>query len=175
MNDHQPAGDNTHRTGKAMLTIAWIIGLALLTWFFADIEESQFNPNRSVASSIGGGRVELVLQQNRWGHYLASGTINSEEVTFLLDTGATVVSVPYHLNDKLNLPKGRPYTTMTANGNITVYSTTIAELRIGDMAFHNVRGALNPGMQSDEILLGMSALANVEMTQRGEQLILRSY
>ncbi|MCP5172470.1 MAG: TIGR02281 family clan AA aspartic protease [Porticoccaceae bacterium] len=175
MTNSSPEQNTTQRTGKAMLYIAWIIGLGLLTLFFADLEEAQINPNRTVNSSLTDGRVEVVLQQNRWGHYVANGKINGDEVTFLLDTGATVVSVPYHLKDKLNLSKGRPYTTITANGNVTVYGTTISELRLGDLVFNNVRAALNPGMKDDEILLGMSVLADLELTQRGEQMIIRSY
>lgn len=164
---------STQNTGKVMLVIAWIIGLGLLTLFFADLEEEKINPNQSVKSTTHAGTVEVVLQQNRWGHYVANGKINNVEVTFLVDTGATVVSIPYHLRDKLNLSKGRPYTTSTANGDVTVYSTTLATLQLGELTTTNVRAALNPGMEGSEILLGMSVLSSLELTQKGEQLIIR--
>ena len=39
-------------------------------------------------------------------------------VTFLLDTGATQVSIPAHIADKLSLSGQGSYRVQTANGNV---------------------------------------------------------
>jgi aspartyl protease family protein len=95
-------------------------------------------------------------------------------VVFLLDTGATNVSVPLHLANSLNLVGGVTYPVQTANGIVQVTQTTIAQLSIGDIQLYNVQANINPADQSDEILLGMSALRQLEFTQKGEWLILRN-
>jgi aspartyl protease family protein len=160
--------------GKGMLIVAWIIGLGLLTLLFDDQLAKQFNPNAQPISSSNQGVQEVRLKQNRAGHYVSSGAINGQPVVFLLDTGATHVSVPMHLAEQLNLQKGRASWVQTANGRVQVAQTYIQRLSIGDIQLDNVRANLNPGFKSNEILLGMSALKQLEFTQKGEWLILRN-
>ncbi|MBT8148751.1 MAG: retroviral-like aspartic protease family protein, partial [Gammaproteobacteria bacterium] len=62
---------------------------------------------------------------------------------------------------------------MTANGPVKVYSTRIGKLQLGDIVLYDVPADLNPGMDgSNEILLGMSALSQVEFSQRDGVLLL---
>jgi aspartyl protease family protein len=160
--------------GKWMLIFAWVAGLALLVVVFDDQLEEQFNPNSKPISSNLQGVSEVQLKQNRNGHYVSNGLVNNEAVVFLLDTGATHVSVPLHLAKRLNLTAGALYSVQTANGIVQVARTTIAQLSIGDIQLFDVQASINPADQSDEILLGMSALRQLEFTQKGEWLILRS-
>jgi len=101
------------------------------------------------------------------------GKINQQSVIFLLDTGATDVSIPQHIAENLNLPRYNSYQVATANGNTQVYRSTIQELNIGDIALYNVEANINPSFKSNEILLGMSALKQLELHQSGRTLILR--
>lgn len=158
--------------GKAMLTIAWIAVLGLLTLWFGRWEARQHNPNAAPDSRQSAGQVEVTLKANRWHHYVSSGTINGEPVTFLLDTGATAVSVPANLADKLGLDKGVTMQSQTANGTVRVWSTRIDQLTLGAITLTDLRGSINPGMQGDEILLGMSALKQLEIRQQGDTLTL---
>jgi aspartyl protease family protein len=62
---------------------------------------------------------------------------------------------------------------MTANGPVTVYSTRIAKLQLGEIVLYDVPADLNPGMNaSNQILLGMSALSQVEFSQRDGMLLI---
>ncbi|MFN2327738.1 MAG: TIGR02281 family clan AA aspartic protease, partial [Chromatocurvus sp.] len=72
-------------------------------------------------------------------------------------------------------PRGRPFTTRTANGNTTSYATRLASVSIGNIELNNVEAGITPGLQMGEILLGMSFLRHVEFTQRGSTLTLRQY
>lgn len=161
------------RVGKGMLAIAWGVALVLLTLVFGRWEKHQYNPNSNPDSQIINGARQVILEENRQNHYVAGGTINGHPVTFLLDTGATDVVVPVDLAQKLRLEPGAAGMAMTANGPVQVRATRIGELSLGDIRLYNVRASINPGMRGDEILLGMSALKQVEFTQRGGTLVLR--
>ena len=160
--------------GKWMFFAAWVVLLGLLTLYFSGMLEKKYNPNQSPISIINGQFAEVVLLRNRMGHYVTSGKINNTPVTFLLDTGATNVVIPAHLGNQLNLTPGRRSQAQTANGIVTVADTNISELEISDIRLVNVSASLNPGMQGNEILLGMSVLKYLELTQRGDALILRA-
>lgn len=174
MQEQLPGANPEKKLGKWMLVIAWLAGLGLLTVFFDEQIANQLNPNRDPISSTSQNGTEVRLKRNRMGHYVSGGEINGVAVTFLLDTGATDVSIPFHLKDQLNLQAGRGQMVRTANGSLQVAQTSISELSIGDIRLTDVRANLNPGMQDDEILLGMSALKQLEFTQRGDWLILRN-
>lgn len=165
--------DQQTKLGKWMLILAWVAGLGLLTTFFDKQLAQQFNPNSQPHSSDLQGSKEVRLLRNRAGHYVTSGVVNGQPVVFLLDTGATQVSVPLHLANELGLIAGARYSVQTANGIIQVAGTTINQLSIGNIQLNHVSASINPADQSDDILLGMSALKQLEFSQKGEYLILR--
>ncbi|MCJ8320908.1 MAG: TIGR02281 family clan AA aspartic protease [Colwellia sp.] len=168
--------DTTNKIGKTFVWIAWIVAFALLAYAFQDMLDEQWNPNSDPKSYIAeNGKAEVHLKQNRQGHYLVQGMINNHEVTFLLDTGATQVSIPLHIAQTLQLPEFGKYAVQTANGSVVVTQTRIKQLSIGNIVLLDVAAHINPGMKSSEILLGMSALKRVEFSQRGKQLTLRAY
>ena len=166
--------DPTNKMAKTFVWLAWIIALALLVFFFQDVLDKQFNPNDKPEMRLTStGKAEVILAQNRQGHYVTQGTINDTAVTFLLDTGATQVSVPAHIAEQLDLTAQGNYRVQTANGSITVYKTTLSQLSLGNIFLYNVAAHINPAMKADEILLGMSALKQLDFQQTGKQLILR--
>ncbi|MFT7387882.1 MAG: aspartyl protease family protein [Candidatus Endobugula sp.] len=172
-NNDQP--HPTQSMGKTMVILAWCAVLGLLVLFFGHWESTAYNPNQTPSSQQSSTENTVVLQRNRYHHYVTQGAINQIEVTFLLDTGATDVVIPEHIADDLGLQKGRQQQALTANGVITVYGTRLTQLAIGDITLTNVNASINPAMKNDEILLGMSALKSIEFTQRGDQLTLKQY
>jgi aspartyl protease family protein len=159
-----------------MLTVTWLVVLGLLTVFFNHWLDKERNPNQQIKSQVMEEGVRtLVLQRNRYGHYVASGSINGEPVEFLLDTGATDVSIPVLLAERLELKRGIPVTMQTANGTVTTYTTVLENVALGGIVLHDVRANINPGDSADEILLGMSFLKHLEFTQRGDTLIIKEY
>ena len=169
--------DSHRRTGKVMIYIAWLLVLGLLTISFGAWEKYQYNPNSNPKSvhSDTNGVIEVQLASNRHNHYIVDGTINGHKVTFLLDTGATNVAIPAHLAKKLGLQRGYRHQVMTANGITEAFSTQLNTLTIGDILLRDIRASIYPSITRNEILLGMSALKQIEFTQRGDQLTLRQY
>lgn len=157
-----------------MLVLSFALGLLALTFGFDGWLDNQTNPNRRPQSTeTSTGVREVVLERNRQGHYVSSGQINGVTVTFLLDTGATDVAVPTAVAVDAGLERGFIRRAATANGIVSVYSTRIDELRLGNIILHDIDASITPSIGGDTILLGMSALQRVEFTQRGSTLTLR--
>ena len=115
-----------------MFTVSgWILGFLLLALIFSKVVDYQSNPNQSVATSQSSQFKEIVLERNRYGHYVFDGEINGKSVTFLVDTGATEISIPANLQTYLQLKAGRSFSVSTANGVVSVYSTRLDELKLG--------------------------------------------
>ncbi len=172
--DAPPPADRAHRRlGGFMIAAAWLVVIGILVMLFGGLLESQYNPNpQPVSEGAAGGPVRVSLRQNRMGHYVAGGSINGEPVVFLLDTGATQVSVPADLAARLGLERGAPMASRTANGVITTYATTLSRVQLGDIVLRGVRASINPGMRGDEVLLGMSFLRELDFNQRDGTLTL---
>lgn len=172
--NEQNNNPSTRGMGRGMYSLAWFLAIGLLTLFFSGFEERKINPNQNPQSQIINGQAEVILQQNRQGHYITTGVINGTEVIFLLDTGATDVSIPAHIADLIGLQRGRSIPVSTANGTIRVYQSWIEQLSIGDIVLRDVDANINPQVSDDFILLGMSALGKLEFTQREGTLTLKT-
>ena len=159
--------------GRVMLIMAWAAALFLATRFFADWEARQENPNTVVRSQQHEGYIEVKLVGNGQGHFVATGQINGQPVDFMLDTGATDVSIPADLAKRLKLEEGFGVTLSTANGLSQGYRTRIDRLQVGDIVLRDVRALVAPGLDGNQVLLGMSALNKLEFTQRGGTMLLR--
>ncbi|MDV5862980.1 TIGR02281 family clan AA aspartic protease [Pseudomonas mendocina] len=161
------------RAGRVMWVLFWGTGLLLATHFFGNWEERQRNPNQTPQSVHGEGFVEVSLTSSRQGHYLVGGEINGQKVTFLLDTGATQVAIPSAVAERLGLQRGAPIIISTANGRATGHRTRLESLRLGDIELRDVAALIAPGMDGEDVLLGMSALKQLEFSQKGGTLVLR--
>tara|TARA_R110002049_G_scaffold72497_2_gene187706 strand:- start:2698 stop:3219 length:522 start_codon:yes stop_codon:yes gene_type:complete len=156
---------------KPVITVIWIALLLVTTVLFNGLLDDINNPNKELTVTINEfGKKEVILERNRYGHYVASGEINDQPVAFLLDTGATLVAIPAHIATQLNLKKGQAFQSQTANGSSQSYATTIDRLALGDIVMTNVPASISSGMEFDEILLGMSFLKHLHLTQQGRQL-----
>lgn len=111
---------------------------------------------------VGAG--ELELRQAGNGHYFSSGTINDAPVVFLVDTGATYVSISSEMAKRVGVQKCHPHQVMTANGSVSACAATVPELTFGAFLLTNVEVTVIPNM-SDEALLGMNVLRHFRIEQ----------
>ncbi len=165
--------EQQRRIGKIMVGAMWLLLLGLLTLFFNDFLEQQYNPNQQIASVQRNGQQELELQRNKYGHYVASGMINQQPVVFMLDTGATDISIPLKVAKRLGLQPGRAVTYQTANGPALNYATQLDSVSLGNITLYNLPASINPNVNQDDVLLGMSFLKHLEFSQKGNTLTLR--
>jgi aspartyl protease family protein len=121
--------------------------------------------------SDGSGRA--VLTADAHGHFETMGTINGGSVRFLVDTGATLISMG--VNDArrigIDYTKGERALSSTANGVARVYRVRLDTVKVGDITLNNVEGSVHEGSMPF-VLLGMSFLNRVEMNRQGDALTL---
>lgn len=129
-------------------------------------------PEKTTPQPVG-RYVEVTLSPQANGNFVAPGTINGRSVMFLIDTGATFVTVPEKLQGSLGLSRGPNFRSKTANGVVSHYGTRIERMSLGRLELSEVPGALNPHAPDDTVLLGMSALRGLELIHTNGQLILR--
>ena len=166
---------STRKLGMMFTAVGWAIGILLVVAVFSKILDNQNNPNQSVSTLQTDEFSELVLSRNRQGHYVFDGEINHRKVTFLVDTGATTTAIPGDLERDLGLSRGPSTSVSTANGVTTAYLTRLEQLAIGKIEFYDVGASIIPGMELDEVLLGMNILRHFELVQRDDELIIRQY
>ena len=161
------------RIGVGMTLAAWALFLLVLTWFASGYLEDLNNPNVQVVSRVDpGGNPEVLLQQNRGGHYVATGAINDVPVVFLVDTGATDVAISGKIAERLGLEKGFRVTVNTANGTTSGWSTILDRVALGNIEMTAVPATIMPEL-GQEALLGMSFLKRLTLIQKGEELLIR--
>jgi len=128
----------------------------------------------AVGSSAGGDSGKIVLTADGRGHFVTNGTVNGASVRFLVDTGASMISLGAGDARRLGLDpsKGQRAISMTANGQAQVSKMTLDTVRIGDVTLHNV-DALVHQQDMPVALLGMSFLNRMEMQRDGDTMILK--
>lgn len=129
----------------------------------------------SVALSQVGEETEL---RRAWdGHYRADAIVDGQRMSLLIDTGASMVLLPYEVVSGMGIdPATLDYSqaVTTANGRSTVAPITIASIEIGDIEVRNVTAAVAHPGRLQTGLLGMSFLDKIDETVfQGDRLILR--
>jgi aspartyl protease family protein len=114
------------------------------------------------------------LTADSQGHFVADGQINGGSIRFLVDTGATAVSLSSADASRLGIDyrKGQPGLMGTANGAAVAYKVKLDSVRVGDITVNNVDAAVLEGNQMPFALLGMSFLNRTDMKRAGQTMVL---
>lgn len=121
-----------------------------------------------------GSRDSTTLAADSQGHFLVDGQVNGVHVRFLVDTGATFVSLPRSLVRRLgiDLSTAERGASQTANGVVTVYRVKLDSVTVNGLTLRNVEGVIHDQAGLDVALLGMSFLNRTEMRRDGQSLTL---
>jgi aspartyl protease family protein len=116
---------------------------------------------------------QIVLSAGSGGHFLTTGSINGKPVTFMVDTGATFVSMGVAQAEKVGVDykKGVRGVSNTANGPMVVYQVKLASVRVGDVQVYDV-DALIGAASLDFVLLGNSFLTRFQMKRENDTMTL---
>ena len=132
--------------------------------------DQHLKPNPAVVSANG----DLIITRARDGHFYAPGTVNGQAARFLVDTGASLVTVGEVLADKARLTGGDATIFQTANGALrgrVVRGVTVA---VGPVTVTNVRVGVGLfGHQDEAALLGQSFLSKFDVLLQKDQMVLR--
>lgn len=133
--------------------------------------------SKSVSSSFSKPEKAVVrIQSGHGGHYFTPGRINGHQVDFLVDTGATYISLNLPIAKRLglNYRAGREVAMSTANGMTKAYMVTLDSVRIGSVEVRKVNAVVHIGDFPQEILLGNSYLSRVNLKRERGVLVLES-
>lgn len=128
--------------------------------------------NLGRAASEGSGS-QIVLTAGSGGHFITGGSINGKSVRFMVDTGATLVSMSESDAERIGLkfrdgPRGM---VSTANGQVVVHRAKLDVVRVGDVQVYNVDAVVMP-TPMDTVLLGNSFLTRFTMKRENDRLTL---
>ena len=124
------------------------------------------------AAADGSGRI--VMTADNQGHFVTTGSVNGVAVRFLVDTGATMISLGASDARRVGLDfnRGQKSMTQTANGQSVVSKVQLNTVRIGDVTLHNVDAVIHQ-TEMPVALLGMSFLNRMEMQRDGSTMTLK--
>lgn len=119
-----------------------------------------------------GGRV--VLTADGRGHFSATGMVNGLPVRFMVDTGASLVSLPRSVARKagVSLTEATPVVINTANGQARAQRVVINSLKLGGISVNLVEALVVEDTALSQPLLGMSFLNRTNMLREGDTLVL---
>ena len=113
---------------------------------------------------------KLILTPDSSGMYNISGAINGSHVSFVVDTGATLVSMNSNVAKKLGIDyklNGKEGLSYTASGTSKIYIVNLKKVKVGDIELRNIKGAIHEGNFPVVTLLGMSFLGKLNMKREG--------
>jgi aspartyl protease family protein len=118
-------------------------------------------------------RQKVTLAADPSGHFYATGQVNGGAVRFLVDTGATMITLPGSTAERLGIDyrKGRRGVMQTAAGPAVAYRVKLDSVKLGEISLQNVDAVvIEQGLGI--ALLGMSFLNRVEMQRDGHAMVL---
>lgn len=125
-------------------------------------------PKSGVGSSV-------TLSPNGNGHYVTRGSINGASVRFLVDTGASMVSMDasHARRAGIDYLEGRKEFASTANGIAEVYVVKLDTVQVGNILLTNIDGIVHANTDMPVVLLGMSFLNRLDMHRENNNLTLK--
>ena len=122
----------------------------------------------------GAAKQSVTLKADARGHFVTTALINGGSVRVLVDTGATLVSLPAAEARRLGIDyrRGQPTRVQTANGVTAAYRVKLDTVRVGDIALNNIDAVVGENDAMGVTLLGMSFLNRMEMKRDGQSMTL---
>ena len=156
--------------GALAITLIWLLVASLIYggWvWYESLERASLVPYQGQ-----GG--ELVVPRDADGHFYVMGEVNHAQVKFIVDTGATAVTINDTQAQQAKLPSGRSVTIHTANGAVQGELIHGVPVRAGHLVSNDTlvaRGMV--GLPPDQGLLGQSFLMQFDIELREHAMVLR--
>ncbi len=141
--------------------------------FEVDGQRRTLRLGQPYVSRATGAGSSVTLKADSRGHFLIEGQVNGGNVRFLVDTGATMISLSAADARRLGIDylKGQRGIVQTAGGPTSAYRVTLDSVRVGDIAMNQVDAlVIEAGLPF--ALLGMSFLKRTEIRHEGETMVL---
>jgi aspartyl protease family protein len=119
----------------------------------------------SAAPNVEAGFRRLNIPRDMRGHFATDGRIEGQRISFMVDTGASVVALNESSAARFGLrPTPNQYTSRvtTANGTVKAARTQIAMIELGGLIVRDVDAMVLPDEALSENLLGLSFLSKLK-------------
>ena len=119
---------------------------------------------------------EVQVWRNTSGMYTTVGSINGLPVSFLVDTGATLVAMNAGQARRLGIDyrvTGSPAEVTTASGVERAWMVSLDSVKLGELEVRNVQAVVLDGAQPQTTLLGMSYLGRMKIINDGQLMTLQ--
>jgi aspartyl protease family protein len=118
---------------------------------------------------------DLIIERSRDGHFYTTGKINGQEAKFMVDTGASLVSISDSFAQKAMIRGGAPTTFHTANGDRAGRVVEGVSVSIGPVSVTNVKVGVGLSMgDENDALLGQSFLSKFDIAMSQTQMVLHA-
>lgn len=126
-----------------------------------------------IVSTPAAERNAVTLVPDARGHFIVSGSVNGTSMRFLVDTGATRVSLGAGDARRagIDATRGEAAMTLTANGPARVWNVRLARVKVGDITLSDVEASVHE-QDLPVALLGMSFLNRMEIRRDGMSMVL---
>jgi aspartyl protease family protein len=117
----------------------------------------------------------VTVSRDRYGHFAVEGRVDGRRVEFMVDTGASVVSLRESDAFRLGLRVApRDYTARVSTANGTAYAAPVMlrSVDIGGIVVRDVRALVHPDRALKVNLLGMSYLGRVRFAHEHGRLVI---
>lgn len=142
-----------------------------------DGEQRTLALSDRIASTFSKAKaVSVSMTLSQAGQYATQGTINGHPAAFVVDTGANIVA----LNEidaramAINYTAGEALRVQTAGGAVRGWRVKLGEVTVGAITVMNVEAAVLEGQAPPKVLLGMSFLRHVEISEKNGVMVLSS-
>jgi aspartyl protease family protein len=128
----------------------------------------------SVYAPVSAG-ITVTIAPDQHGMFYVNGSINRHQTRFMVDTGATLISMNKHHASRFGIDYklvGERAMSNTAAGPNTVYIVRINSVNVGGIQLDNIAAAVHDGDFPDTVLLGNSFLNKISINRDGELLLL---
>ena len=170
----EPSTQSVVRRSTFWFLVFWMLAMAVMYLAM----QHFLKPSRAQVMEDGSVRIERGMD----GHFRVRGYVNDQPVMFMVDTGATSVSITDALATRAGLEGGEKVRFRTANGEREGRMVTADVVRVASLSVRNVREAAGipciisktgyTGEDSDDALLGQNFLRFFDVQMSGDEMLL---
>jgi aspartyl protease family protein len=159
---------------RNILIVAAVL-VAAASWMAQTADKMTATPARVTGgSNMASARVEspaptggrsLSIPRDARGHFQTEGRIDGQRISFMVDTGASMIALNEKSAARFGLRPSRgdyTATVSTANGTIKAARTRLAMVELGGLVVRDVDAMVLPDEALSENLLGLSFLSKLK-------------
>lgn len=157
------------RAGVALRNTAYVAMLGVLLLVIADVTRKATHSDAALLLqgtpkvTISGGETLIPMQAD--GHFWVEASVNGHKQRFMIDTGATYVSMSRSAAQAAGIaptPGELPMEMSTANGVIVTRKGTVQSFRFGSINADGIEVSIDSNDEGGTNLIGMNLLSRLK-------------